>query len=91
MQLTDPTKPKIGVDKEALSKILSTDFNIYQTAQEKYPAIRKNLEDVYLGHKVDCNWYLIEIERDIEKNSPMVTKIDLLPAINLISKCGFHS
>jgi len=87
---TDLTKPKIGVDKEALSKILSTDFSIYKTTQEKYPALRKNLEEVYVGHKVECNWYLIEIERDIEKNSPMVTKIDLLPALTLISKYGFH-
>lgn len=86
---TDPTKPKIGIDKEILTKILSSDLSQYKTAQEKYPALRKNLEDVYVGHKIECNWYLIEIERDIEQNSPMVTKIDLLPAITLISKYGF--
>ncbi|MEJ7673744.1 MAG: hypothetical protein WKF59_13865 [Chitinophagaceae bacterium] len=40
----DPTKPKIGVDKEALSKILLTDFSIFKTAQDKYPALREILK-----------------------------------------------
>ncbi len=86
----DPTKPKTGIDKEALSKILLTDFNVYKTAQAKYPVLRKNLEEVYLGHNIECNWYLIKIDRHIETNSAMVTKIDALPAITLINKYGFQ-
>ncbi len=82
------SKPKIEVDKSKLNEILNSERPVKSGwIGDIIGDIVEDLSSIYVGHSIGHNFNgYISLEREIEKNSMLATKVQIAPMLEIFNK-----